>query len=292
VTSPVILTPVTTDLAATFSPRIFRKQLLPFGSVTHKGQRLNFTPEFCKTLVDSFRGRAYDTVKFLLAGPNNEHTDDPERMRGTVRDLALSSTGLDAVIELSESAASLIADHPDLGVSARIVPNLVKSDGRTFPSAIKHVLGCIDPVVTGMAPWEAVDLSTEDPDLTVVDLSAETFTNPEATVPEITPEQSALLERLAAVPAEQLDALLAAPAAPTAPAAPAVPDNSRRSLLQRLRGEAAGTHRAADAPAAPAAPTAPAGDVEPTDAEVEAAIAALEADANAPAPAAASLSTE
>lgn len=245
-------TPVTTDLAVAVGPRLFRKQVLPIGAIDYTDKttgakhRLNFDRAYLADLAASFAGRAYDSVKVFLADGQNAHNVDPERMRGTVKGLELSDTGLDALIEMSESGAALVADHPDLGVSARIVPNLVKSDGRKFPAAIQHVLATVDPVVTGMRPWEAVSLSNEDQAVDLLDLTTANFAEKEKNMPEITEAQQALLDRLAAVPEDRLNAILAEPAT----------------------------------------------DTDPTEDEIAAALAELEADANADTPVGASLSAE
>lgn len=216
-------TPITTDLATAIGPRLWRKQVLPIGSIdytdktTGAKQRLTFDRQYLAALADSFTKRAYDTVKVFLADGTNAHNVDPERMRGTVKGLELSETGLDALIELSDAGAALITDHPDLGVSARIVPNLVKSDGRNFSAAIQHVLATVDPVVTGMRPWEAVSLSNEDQAADLLDLTTASFAEKEKKMPEITEAQQALLNKLAAVPEDRLNTILAEPAAATTP---------------------------------------------------------------------------
>lgn len=64
-------------------------------------------------------------------------------------------------------AAKAVLDNPDLGVSARIRP-----DGGTLRGGIVHVLGTLDPQVSGMSPWQPADLSFEGD---VLDLSSEEF---------------------------------------------------------------------------------------------------------------------
>jgi hypothetical protein len=207
-----LLTPLTHDLATRVGPRLFRKQLLPLGSLTYEGRRLDFTTDYLASLAASFRDRAYDSVKFLLAGDDNRHTLDPERMRGTLRGLQVTPEGLDGILELSDDAAALVDEHPDLGVSVRIVEGLEKADGRKFPAAINHVLGTLDPKVTGMRPWQAVDLSNDT--TPTVDLTGATFTTQKEPLMPDTAE--ALREQIAGLGDDERAALLASLAELTA----------------------------------------------------------------------------
>lgn len=184
-----VLTPTTAKPAAKVAGRVFRKQVLPIGGIDYKDatgatRRLDFTPDYLAKIVDSFNAGAYDAVKFQLADSSNTHTLDPERARGTVRALELTDDGLDMIVDLTDDGAKVIADNPDLPVSARIVEDLKRADGKAFPAAIQHVLGTLDPRVTGMKPWQAVDL-TNDPDVPTVDLTAEDYTK-EKSMPEKT----------------------------------------------------------------------------------------------------------
>lgn len=174
-----VLTPTTTAKAKPVAGRLYRKQVLPIGGIDYKDatgatRRLDFTPDYLAKIVESFNQQAYDTVKFQLADASNTHTVDPERARGTVRALELTDDGLDMIVDLTDDGAKVIADHPDLPVSARIVEGLARADGKSYPVAIQHVLGTLDPRVPGMTPWQAVDLSNDQ--TPTVDLTAEQYT--------------------------------------------------------------------------------------------------------------------
>jgi len=187
-----VLTPTTTGPASNVGGRLRRKQVLPIGGIdytdpaTGQTRRLDFTRDYLAKIVDSFNNRAYDTVKFQIADGNNKHNVDPERARGTVRALELTDAGLDMVVDLTDDGVKLIDDNPDLPVSARLVEDLARADGKTFPVAVQHVLGTLDPRVPGMTPWQAVDLAT-DPDVPTVDLTAEDYTPKEPEMPEEKP---------------------------------------------------------------------------------------------------------
>ena len=154
---------------------VFRKQVLPVGSINYRGRRIDFTREYLSSIVESFKKRAFDAVPFMLADRDNTHTLDPERWRGDVRGLELAEDGLYATVELTEDAAKLVQSNPRFGVSARIIEQLERADGRKFGPSIQHVLGTLDPRVTGMKPWETVELSTEDREVEVVDLTSSLF---------------------------------------------------------------------------------------------------------------------
>lgn len=161
----------TTDLAQQDGKLAFWKQILPMRSINYTAkdgsrQRIDFTKEY---LTDLAKNRAVDKIGFLLADANNGHTMDPERWRGEVAELAVRDDGLyGKIVFPSAEAAKAVLDNPDLGVSARIREGVQKSDGRTIPRGIIHVLGTLDPQVEGMSPWQTADLSTQDD---VLDLS-------------------------------------------------------------------------------------------------------------------------
>lgn len=153
----------------------YRKQLLPIGEVNYKGRRLQFTRDYLQGLIRSFKEQAFDAVPFQLAGDKNEHSNDPERRRGTVVGVELTSNGLDAIVELDEDGEKLIKKYPDIGVSARIYENYDRSDGKHWEAALQHVLATVDPHITGMKSWQKVLLSQQAEDITVIDLSNSTF---------------------------------------------------------------------------------------------------------------------
>lgn len=173
----VTLTPFDRHAAVDLSKRTFRKQILPLTSITYEGKRIRFDRKFLTDLAESFKANAYDAVPFVLADPRtNAHNMDPERVRGEVIGMEVTDTGLDGIIRFPDAAsARAVSRNPKLGVSARIVQGLARVDGKTFGRAIQHVLGTIDPRVTGMGPWTEVSLSGyTDPDV-VLDLTSETY---------------------------------------------------------------------------------------------------------------------
>lgn len=276
--------PYRTKDAARVGPRLFRKQVLPLGSITYKGRRLDFTRPYLERLVQNFKQGAYAQVPFLLATDDNRHTMDPDRFRGEVKGLELADDGLDAVVELSDEGAKIIRDNPRLGVSARLVEQAGEAGPSAVP-AIQHVLGTLDPRVTGMRDWEAIssDLAACHDALQVVDLTQAHFDGEHTDVPEATTDTKLTeehLEKLKALPEDKQAAVLklldAEPAEPTKDDPPKEESDSR-TLMDRLLGRKKG-------------------DDEPTDQEVKDAVEELLKDTDTSdtdrEPAAAALSQE
>lgn len=139
--------------------RQWRKKILPIGEVEYQGRMLHFTRDYLGKLADAFRSRAYDQVPFQLADAKNTHTNDPERTRGQILDLELEPDGLYALAEVTERGEQVLRDNPYLGVSARIVENYARSDGKFYPAAIQHVLGTLDPRIPALGAWAPVDMA-------------------------------------------------------------------------------------------------------------------------------------
>lgn len=183
--------------------KVWRKQILPLGSINYEGRQIRFDSEYHKQLVRNFRAGAYPQVPFQLADKDNAHTNDPERTRGELVDLRAEPTGLYGYFRLSKP--ELVLNNRNLGVSCRIIENYSReSDGKHFGHSLQHVLGTLDPRVTGMKPWESVELASAQADQTV-DLAGSVWPEPSkdgGTVPNDNTEKhvvelsTAQLERL------------------------------------------------------------------------------------------------
>lgn len=144
--------------------RQWRKRILPVGDVEYQGRTLHFTREYLASLEQAFRDRAYDQVSFQLAKDKNEHTNDPERHRGTITNMMVDANGPDGpglyvLLDPTEAGERVLKENPYLGVSARIVENYPRSDGKFYPYAIQHVLGTLDPRIPGLGAWQPVDMA-------------------------------------------------------------------------------------------------------------------------------------
>ena len=205
--------------------RLWRKQLLPVGKISYKGREISFDRDYLAGLAKAFMSKAYDQVPFQLADAPNSHTNDPERFRGEIRGFEMTADGLDLILAATEDGDRVLRENPQLGVSARIVEDYHRADGKFFPAAVQHVLGTLDPRITGMRPWQAIEAANDDDgeviDLTAIDFTADepdevpaepVTTHPEEQSMALTADQEARLSRLLDLPEDQFDALLTAPA--------------------------------------------------------------------------------
>lgn len=172
----MVITPATVSDFSRESKLVYWKQVLPEKKIeytTKRGDRatIDFTKQYLEKAINRFRKGG--PTGFLLADADNRHTMDPERWRADVTDMRLSipgeAPGLYAKLEFPDAkSAKAVLMNPKLGVSARIRE---ESDG----PRIIHVLGTLDPQVSGMTDWQSADLS-EYPDDKVLDLSHEIYT--------------------------------------------------------------------------------------------------------------------
>jgi hypothetical protein len=183
------------------------KRLLPVGKISYKGRELAFTRDYLDGLARAFRDQAYDQVPLQLAGDENKHTNDVERFGGKVTDMQVRGDGLWIGVQPTERGARVLADNPDVGVSARIVEAYDRSDGKFFPKAVQHVLATLDPRIPGLGSWQAVETSN-DVDVTY-DLSGAQFAGEDTQMPDLNADQQARLAALLEIPVEKLAALAA-----------------------------------------------------------------------------------
>ena len=209
-----VLTPFSRAKASPAGERMWRKKLLPVGQVSYKGQVLNFSPDYLGQLAATFSERAYDQVPFQLAPGDNSHTNDPERYRGTVVGMDADSSGLWVTVKATEAGDTILRDNPYLGISARIVEDYERADGKYYPAAVQHVLGTLDPRIPGLGAWEPMSFASEQ--LAVIDLSGESFSGErkKGDMPDLSPEQQARLARLLDVPEDKFEQLIAGFEAP------------------------------------------------------------------------------
>lgn len=249
------------ELAAPGS-RVFRKQVLKVGTINYKGRRLDFTPDYLDGLVTAFQDKAFDSVPLVFTDERNSHTQDVERIRGEIIGFERRGDRLDALVRASnDKAATLLRENPNIGVSVRIEQPLERADGKRYPAAIQHVLATANPRLTGMAPWEPVDLAADG--VPVIDLSTYDFADGGETADDSNTEETTMADSPASpFTAEQeaaLKAMLADIIKPTEQEAP-----------KPAEGEY----------------------VEPSDEELERIASALLEDAEEPEPAGAALSVD
>lgn len=221
----LIMPSITTDLAATGEPLTYWKQILHEGQIHYDGKVINCNRKYLQDLIASFNAGEVQQTMFQLANPLNGHGHDydPERQRAVAKELRLArpgeQPGLYAKLEFfNKRAAKSVRENPGLGVSARIRENFVNTrTGKFVRRAIVHVLGTIDPRVTGMQPWQPVDLSSYDSGV-VVDLSRSEYLGvkmakkdktADLSAPTIDLDKPLTAEMIAALTDDELEELLA-----------------------------------------------------------------------------------
>lgn len=201
----ILLTPASGGEGTTLGPKLWRKKILPKGTINYKGRKIVFDDSYLADLASAYQEGAYDQVPFMLADAENKHTMLPERYRGECKGVEVGDDGLYGTFELSAEAADLVKANPKLGVSARIVEGYTRSDGKTYPRAMQHVLGTLDPRIPGLGAWQEVALSGYDSGDEVIDLTSSEFegeptvakTDDTETIDGLTrPEYEALLASL------------------------------------------------------------------------------------------------
>lgn len=252
-----LLTPRLDSATVAAGSRLFWKQLLPLNQgINYQGRTLTFDRPYLTDLATAFTEKAYDLTPLVLADEDNRHNMDPARMRGEVRQVEVRDDGLYGLVDLSADAATLVAQHPSMGVSVRIVEDLERADGKRWPRALQHVLLTADPRVTGMGPWAAVDLAA-DP-TPVLDLSAQSYQPTGDPMPgKLTDQEQRVFDALLAKSGP-----IPVPTPAAAPAEPATlsdnPDDWTPEQVDAFLTQALGEPEPAVAPAAaPAAPAVP-----------------------------------
>lgn len=171
-----ILTPLEFSGTETLSRRLFRKKVLPIDSIDYNGRKIDFTQEYLQTVVDSFNDGAFDNVPLQFADASNAHTNDPERYRGDVVAMELASDGLYVTVSATPDGAKVLQENSKLGISARIVNDYDRSDGKKYQAAVQHVLATHDPRIPGLGPWASVESFSNDNDKSdIIDLTDSEF---------------------------------------------------------------------------------------------------------------------
>lgn len=152
------------------SKGLYRKQILPRGKFNYEGEVIDFD-QIAQDAKEAFDQGALDQVAFQLAESSNRHNFDPKNYRGEIKAIELAEDGTYAICDFSHypDMQELVTKNPKFGVSAQIERNLKRGDGKEFRHAFSHVLGTLNPKVTGMKPWEALALSKTDDE--VIDLT-------------------------------------------------------------------------------------------------------------------------
>lgn len=172
------LTPFEFSGTETISRRLFRKKVLPVGSIEYNGRKIDFTEDYLNTMVQSFNDGAFDNIPLQFADADNRHTNDPERYRGDVVGMSLETDGLYVTVAATPKGAEILEENSKLGISARIINDYERADGKRFSAAMQHVLATHDPRIPGLGSWESVDSFSNSDESDIIDLTGSEFAKP------------------------------------------------------------------------------------------------------------------
>lgn len=171
----VILTPMEFTSTEQLSRQLFRKRVLPVDSIDYDGRKIDFTSAYMNTIVTAFNDGAFDNVPLQFADKNNSHTNEPEQYRGDVVGMSVEDDGLYVTVAATARGAKVLEENPKLGISARIINDYDRSDGKHYTAAVQHVLATHDPRITGLGPWSKVENYSNDNSAAILDLTGIEF---------------------------------------------------------------------------------------------------------------------
>lgn len=132
---------------------LWRKQILPFTTVLHRGRRLALTPAYLHVIAASFSAGAVDQVPFLVEDSRGQMSGDPSLCRGWVCRLEEVDDGMDAIVAVDGEGDALLAADPQLAAAPRLAEPFRVASGIEFPVALLSLHTTSRPLLTGLRPW-------------------------------------------------------------------------------------------------------------------------------------------
>ena len=175
----IILTPMEFSGTVQLERRLFRKRVLPVDTIQYEGREIEFTPDYLQKMVQSFNDGAFDNVPLQFAADDNKHTNKIEQYRGDVVAMALEDDGLYVTVAATPNGAQWLKENPKVGISARIVNDYDRADGKHFDAAMQHALVTHDPRIPGLGPWSEVNSFSNSNDSDIIDLTGSEFGKPD-----------------------------------------------------------------------------------------------------------------
>lgn len=152
------------SLGATRQGTLFKKHILSKGTLLYPdapGGKVEVDDEFFDKLVANFSAGYCPIVQVPLAGPKNEHSEDPERNLGRVVDLVLEGDKLFALIDARKHAEDF--GKTLLGASAMMSLNYVDTaTQKKVGPTLLHVAVTNRPYVTDLDDYEMVAASVSE----------------------------------------------------------------------------------------------------------------------------------
>lgn len=169
------------EMSRTKRGRLFRKHILNMGNLIHPAtkQTLKVDEDFVTKLKNNFDNNVCDIVQVPLAGPSNEHTEDPTRNIGEVVGIEETDGKIYAVIDARDADAADKLGKTLLGASAMMHLDYTdtKSGEKVGPTLL-HVCVTNRPYITELEDYEELIAASADNVGEVVVLSQEEYRMP------------------------------------------------------------------------------------------------------------------
>jgi hypothetical protein len=176
------------ELSRTKKGRLFEKHILNYGELLYpgvKGGKVKIDDEWADTLITNFSNKVCDIVQVPKAGPNNEHTEDPDRNIGEVVGLAKRNGKIYAQIDARDEDAANRLGKTLLGASAMLHLNYKDTrTGEAVGPTLLHVAVTNRPYVTELEDYEELLAASADGTTDAVFLTA-TATEEQMTLDEM-----------------------------------------------------------------------------------------------------------
>lgn len=167
-------------LSRTKQGRLFKKHILNYGDLIYpgvKGGKVHIDSKFADTLITNFSNGVCDIVQVPKAGPNNEHTEDPDRNIGEVIGIEKDDeTGkIYSLIDARDEAAADKLGKTLIGASAMMHLNYTDTKtGQKVGPTLLHVAVTNRPYITNLDEFGEVLAASADGSSDAVLLAAPT----------------------------------------------------------------------------------------------------------------------
>lgn len=146
------------ELARSRQGRVFEKHILNYGPLLYPGVaggKVEIDDAFADTLIENFRSRVCPIVQVPLAGPRNEHSEDPSRNIGEVIGLVKRGGHVYARIDARDQGAAEKLGKTLLGASAMLHLNYTDTrNGQKVGPTLLHVAVTNRPYVVDLEDYE------------------------------------------------------------------------------------------------------------------------------------------
>ncbi len=151
----------------------YRKEIMSFGTYQdpnpwnwgEEDELWEVNEEYCQAVIDNFKAGAVESVKVIIT-----HDEGDVQIVGTIVNLELTSTGLDAIIDIEDEElrsqidtvmgdGKPLASGVSVGISEMFPRSRVESGQGLFwdGPVLRHLAIVTIPWIQGMRQWEKID---------------------------------------------------------------------------------------------------------------------------------------